>query len=76
MDEHAQKVAVDFKLNPDQVSVLMHCSQWAKPSKVGFHQSRCLRSCHYQKMVAFRNNFAACAYAVHTRHCGMIPTLI
>lgn len=34
LDQHAQRIAADFRLNSDQVSVLQHCSMWAASSKV------------------------------------------
>lgn len=34
MDEDAQKIAADFKLNLEQAGVLQHCCHWATGSKV------------------------------------------
>ena len=34
MDQHAQRIATDFRLNTDQMSVLHHCSLWAASGKV------------------------------------------
>ena len=35
MDEHARKIITTFRLNADQVSVVMHCNRWAVADKVG-----------------------------------------
>ena len=34
LDEHARRIAAEFRLNTDQVAVLVHCSRWASADKV------------------------------------------
>ena len=34
LDEHARRIAAEFRLNADQLAVLAHCSRWASADKV------------------------------------------
>ena len=72
MDDHAQRIAAEFRLNSDQRSVLQHCSLWATSNQVSIADAASLAADFFSTSQLSQHKPTQATYLLCMAHCWTV----